>query len=191
MNIYQNYYTASDVQLYMSSLDHTKVIKLDTAIGIGYSVDQSTKPVYTLGSRKPCFFSHGNTLGQGDLDLVFTDEEALKYAINYVTSTETNINYKSQRIDKNINNQRFIELASAAYSVPAQERHRLISIGAIQPLVNIKLYLNNETLVNGSDSKVITLTSVKFNNEQFGVNTFKDGVATTRYSFLFKDVYRG
>lgn len=188
--MYTNYYTSSDVQVYLVSADHTRQIRLDTATSIAYSLTQSSHPIYSLGYRKPQFFSQGNTLGHGALTLAFTDEEALKYAISYITSNETGSTYTSTRLGKKSSNAAFIA-ASNASSFDIESSKRLISIGSIQPLFNIKLFLNNESAIRGSDTKVICLTGVKFINESTEVSSHRDATLSLAYNFYFKDIERG
>ena len=45
--MYQTYYTSSDAQIYLSSTDHTRTIKLDTAVSVAYSLSQSSVPIVT------------------------------------------------------------------------------------------------------------------------------------------------
>lgn len=189
--MYQTYYTSSDAQIYLSSTDHTRTIKLDTAVSVAYSLSQSSVPIYSLGYRKPQFFSQGNTLGQGILTLAFTDEEALKYAISYIALADEGVQqYSSTRLGKKSSNANFIN-ASNASSFSVEESKRLISIGAIQPLFNIKLYLNNESAIRGSDTKVICITGVKIINESMNLSSNTDGVLHMNYTFYFKDIERG
>lgn len=213
--MYQNYYSSSDVQLYFSSIDHTRIIKVDTALSIGYSLRQSSSPIYSLGNRLPQFYSHGNTLGNGTITLAFTDEEYLKYVLDYVAVSDTTMKYQTANSDSqtgNVNstltgsynpgnytssklglkksNAAFIAAANAsAYNVTGNKK--IISIGAIRPLFNIKMYINNESAIRGSDSKVINLQGVKFVNETMSSASTTDAPLMVSYSFLFKDVERG
>ena len=189
--MYQNFYSASDAQIYLTSRDHTKQIKLDTAVGIGYNLTQTAHPIYSLGNRKVQFFSHGNTVANGVITLAFTDEEALKYAISYIALADEGVQqYSSSRLGKKSSNANFIN-ASNASSFSVEESKRLISIGAIQPLFNIKLYLNNESAIRGSDTKVICITGVKIINESMNLSSNTDGVLHMNYTFYFKDIERG
>lgn len=210
--MYQNYYSSSDVQLYFSSLDHTQIIKVDTALSIGYSLRQSSSPIYSLGSRLPAFYSQGNTIGNGTITLAFTDEEYLKYCLDYVASADTSLTYldtntgnnstqvneastltnrhSSSQLGRLTSNASFIAAANAsAYNVSGTKR--VISIGAIRPLFNIKMYINNETAIRGSDSKVINLAGVKIVNESFSAASTTDSPLMISYNFLFKDLERG
>lgn len=210
--MYQNYYSSSDVQLYFSSVDHTRIIKVDTALSIGYSLRQSSSPIYSLGSRTPQFFSSGNTIGNGTITLTFTDEEYLKYCLDYVATGDTQVFYNNTNLasessstlqssiigttvpgnyaSTKLNNAQFIaESNASAYKL--NESKRLISIGSIKPLFHIKLYLNNETAIRGSDSKVINLKDVKIISESVSTSSTNDAPVLISYSFIFKDVERG
>ena len=213
--MYQNFYSSSDVQLYFSSVDHTRIIKVDTAISIGYSLRQTSSPIYSLGNRLPQFYSHGNTLGNGTLTIAFTDEEYLKYILDYVAVADTALsyqtansdsqtgnanssitgsynpgNYSSSKLGMKKSNAAFIAASNAsAYNITGNKR--IISIGAIRPLFNIKMYINNETAIRGSDSKVINLQGVKIVNETMSSSSTTDAPLMISYNFLFKDVERG
>ncbi len=211
--MYQNYYSSSDVQLYFSSTDHTRLVKVDTALSLGYSLRQTSAPIYSLGSRQIQFFSEGNTIGTGTLTIAFTDEEYLKYCIDEVGQGDNSLIYQTELDNSNSNasnsilegkltpgeyrsskltrsNAQFIAAAgSSSYKVTGEKR--VISIGAIKPLFNIKMFINNETAIRGSDSKVITLKGIKIIGENFTTSSTTDSPLMLSYNFSFKDVERG
>jgi hypothetical protein len=218
--MYNHYYSSSDVQLYLSSYDHTKVIKVDTALSLGYSLRQTSAPIYSLGSREAQFFSVGNTIGNGTLTIAFTDEEYLKYCLSYIDNSKSTLIYQtelqaeSSGIVSNIkeaassakdgsvlyqskkfgmNNATFAAAAKnadATFSTISNEE-RNISIGAIRNLFNIKMFINNETALRTSDSKVITLKGVKILGENFNATSTADAPLMLSYNFMFKDIQRG
>lgn len=218
--MYNHYYSSSDVQLYLSSYDHTKVIKVDTALSLGYSLRQTSAPIYSLGSREAQFFSVGNTIGNGTLTIAFTDEEYLKYCLSYIDNSKSTLIYQtelqaeSSGIVSNIkeaassakdgsvlyqskkfgmNNATFAAAAknaAATFSTISNEE-RNISIGAIRNLFNIKMFINNETALRTSDSKVITLKGVKILGENFNATSTADAPLMLSYNFMFKDIQRG
>lgn len=215
--MYNHYYSSSDVQLYLSSYDHTKVIKVDTALSLGYSLRQTSAPIYSLGSREAQFFSVGNTIGNGTLTIAFTDEEYLKYCLSYIDNSKSTLIYQtelqaeSSGIVSNIkkaakdgsvlykskkfgmNNATFAAAAKnadATFSTISNEE-RNISIGAIRNLFNIKMFINNETALRTSDSKVITLKGVKIIGENYNATSTADAPLMLSYNFMFKDVQRG
>ena len=210
--MYTNYYSSSDVQLYLTSLDHTKMVKVDTSLSIGYSLRQTSAPIYSLGSRKIQFYSHGNTLGNGNLTIAFTDEEYLKYCLsevgyenykvtyqtendsttngasNYAQNISVGGSYRSTRLKGNA---MFKKSSASVGDYGVTGNKRLISIGAIKPLFNIKLYINNESLIRGSDTKIITLQGCKLIGENFSVSSTADAPLMLSYNFMFKDIERG
>lgn len=188
--MYDYYYTAADCQFYLVSRDHTRQIKLDNATALAYNIHQTSLPVYTLGDRKAQFFTNGNTVCNGMLSIAFQDEEALKYAISYLYPEEDNSTYTSVSFGKQMSNKAFKALANVSNSSSIGSDGRLISIGAIVPLLHIKMYINNETAYRGSDTKIICLTDVKINNDSMSVQNI-DSVLCQNYSFMFKDIERG
>ena len=218
--MYNHYYSSSDVQLYLSSYDHTKVIKVDTALSLGYSLRQTSAPIFSLGSREAQFFSVGNTIGNGTLTIAFTDEEYLKYCLSYIDNSKSTLIYQTELqaetsgIVSNIkeaatsakngtvlyqskkfgmNNATFAAASKNAdatfTTINSEERN--ISIGAIRNLFNIKMFINNETALRSSDSKVITLKGVKIIGENFSATSTADAPLMLSYNFMFKDIQRG
>ena len=218
--MYNHYYSSSDVQLYLSSYDHTKIIKVDTALSLGYSLRQTSAPIYSLGSREAQFFSVGNTIGNGTLTIAFTDEEYLKYCLSYIDNSKSTLIYQTELQAESsgtvsnikeaassakdgsvlyqskkfgMNNATFAAAAKnadATFSTISNEE-RNISIGAIRNLFNIKMFINNETALRTSDSKVITLKGVKILGENFNATSTADAPLMLSYNFMFKDVQRG
>ena len=218
--MYNHYYSSSDVQLYLSSYDHTKIIKVDTALSLGYSLRQTSAPIYSLGSREAQFFSVGNTIGNGTLTIAFTDEEYLKYCLSYIDNTEASLLYQPELQVENdftvanskaaatentsgdviysskkfgMDNATFVAASknNLGTSSLTNTSERNISIGAIRNLFNIKMYINNETALRSSDSKVITLKGVKIIGENYNATSTADAPLMLSYNFLFKDVHRG
>ena len=218
--MYNHYYSSSDVQLYLSSYDHTKVIKVDTALSLGYSLRQTSAPIYSLGSREAQFFSVGNTIGNGTLTIAFTDEEYLKYCLSYIDNSKSTLIYQTElqaetsgivsnikeaaTTSKNgsviyqskkfgMNNASFAAAAKNADATftTITNNERNISIGAIRNLFNIKMFINNETALRSSDSKVITLKGVKIIGENYSATSTADAPLMLSYNFMFKDVQRG
>ena len=214
--MYTNYYSSSDVQLYLSNVDSTEIIKVDTALSIGYSVRQTAAPVYSLGSREIQFYSHGNTIGNGSLTIAFTDEEYLKYCLDHVMGFADPIIHLKENDSTNpdstglyeedvqiikgthsssrlIGNDKFRKDSTAGVNSPydIQGSKALISIGAIRPLFDIKMFLNNETLVRSSDAKLMTLKGCKIIGENFSSSSTTDAPLMLSYNFIFKDIVRG
>lgn len=211
--MYNRYYTSSDVKVYFTNSRSTRIINVDTSLGINYSLRQTSSPIYSLGSREIQFYSHGNTIGSGSLVLAFTDEEYLKYCLDYVASDSISTTYgdldtglsndvitsqfdMGKYTSKRIGNQpnEVLRQMEKANFIPASEvegEQRLISIGAIRPLFDILIYINNETVIHGSDSKIIRLAGCKIITDSSGSNSLQDSANMVSYNFMFKDILRG
>lgn len=212
--MYQRFYTSSDIQLWLSnSTIGANSIKLDTAISISYSLQQTSSPIYSLGSRHAQFFSHGNTIGVGTLTLAFTDEEYFKACVDYVggknldyhysdptglynnveTPTPVEATFSSAKINKITNADLRASKRKSTQSATnvTSAYHRLISIGSIRAVFDILLYINNESAIEASDSKVIRLRDVKIVGDSLSSDSIHDAPLTITYKFLFKDVIRG
>ena len=53
------------------------------------------------------------------------------------------------------------------------------------------MFINNETALRTSDSKVITLKGVKIIGENYNATSTADAPLMLSYNFMFKDVQRG
>lgn len=212
--MYTTYYTSSDVQIYFSSVESDNIVKIDTAIGISYTLNQTSTPIYDLGSRVANFFSIGNTICNGVLMFAFTDEEYLKTLIQYVTgdfsssgtvkggdnavksggtlgtiTTTASSEYESKKYGiGSLSNKAFKDKALA--KVNKTSNGSILSIGAINSLFDIKIYLNNETLITASDTKMICLKGCKIVQDAMEINSNSDGFLTHGYSLIFKDIER-
>ena len=63
--MYDQYFTGSDVNIYLRYPNTDKQVHIDKAIGIGYNHSMSSVPIYVLGNVDPAFFSRGNSLLKG------------------------------------------------------------------------------------------------------------------------------
>lgn len=215
--MYQQFYSSSDAQIYLSSSHsatdiNAKQIKLNCAVDIAYNLSQTSSPIFSLGNRKAQFYSHGNTVGTGMITVAFIDEEYLKYCLDYIADADTEQivdvqshvtgatnsyymperytgGYKSSMIGK-LDNAVIREQIKATGST-VESHKRIISIGTIRPLFDIVMYINNETAINPSDSKVIRLQDVKIIKDSFRSSSLHDAALMVSYSFIFKDVIRG
>lgn len=209
--MYRNFYASTDIQVYITSPDFSSIVKLDTAMSIGYSLKQTSTPIYSLGSRKAQFFSQGNTLGQGSFTIAFTDEEYLKYCLEEIDNS-TQLDYYQDTLDTGSNNatinvsntttnkststkkyksnSEFLK-ESAFKTRNLSTSDRMLSIVAIRPVFNISIYINNETAIRSSDSKVINLIGVKIIEQIEDSSSTKDSPLMTTYNFIFQDIERG
>jgi vesicle coat complex subunit len=199
--MYEYYYSSADVQVYFFSKDNTRFIRYDKAIGIGYNIMQTSVPVYGLNSSKAAYFSHGNTVCQGMLLTSFIDEEYLKVILKYLFKEEAEIE-SVRKPDALQNSMKFnaVRLTNDVFEVIADstkgwnvapDNDKIICIGNIYSEFDIKIFINNESAYRSSDTKIITLDSVKIVSENFDVSSGSDSHLTQGYKFIFKDIKRG
>jgi len=207
--MYQRYYTSSDIQLWLTNSSNGTTVQIDTSLSISYSLQQTSSPIYSLGSRHVQFYSHGNTIGSGSLTIAFTDEEYLKACLDYIggsyteysyqdptglyntsVGAETASNFRSNKLNK-ASNKELRNLKNIQTTTKLSMSNRLISIGSIRPLFDIVMYINNETAIQASDSKVIRLAGVKIVSDSMSSNSMQDAPLMITYNFVFKDLLRG
>lgn len=188
---YTTYYSSSDAQIFFTSSDSSNTIKIDTTIGIAYNVNQTSTPIYDLGSRTAKYFSIGNTVCNGLLMIAFTDEEYIKACIQYVTGgiKEVEQSIGSLYGIKKVSNKAFKDKALQQFT-NTSPNSSITSIGAINTPFDIKIYLNNETISTSSDTKIISMRDVKLVTDKMEINSNADSYLTQGYSFLFKDIER-
>lgn len=222
---YDNYYSSADATIYFFSENADIWIKVDTTIAIAYNLTQTSTPIYSLGNRVARYFSTGNTVCNGVLAIAFTDEEYIKYCINYITNpsigtgssdkpdeqadgaTSAAATRSKPNAINDSSNENFEGTVDGTTKVPAAETETTlptvrvqatstedtqatVSIGSINTLFDIKIFLNNESVFRGSDSKIITLRGVKLTGDSMEINSSSDSFLTTGYKFMFKDIVR-
>mgnify|MGYP001602673283 CR=1 FL=1 len=133
MAIYDHYYSGSDVNIYLRYVPSGRMVHLDKAIGIGFNHSMSTIPIYTLGNVNPSFFSRGNSLLQGSLDIVFKSDQYLQKTINHL------INQKELNDEK----EELEYLYNTTYDYNPSER--LADINSYNIIYNT---INNEKKIN-------------------------------------------
>lgn len=193
--IYDYYYTASDV--YISFFFNNKLIRIDKAIGIAYRHSVSSIPVYALGRIDPAFFSKGNSLVQGQLDLAFKSNAYMKTAINYLLDVDSEVTEGEQLKQKLINqnkNKSNPKLTSEEYTKlqnyltsPLVNMEKK-SISDINYLIDIHITFNNSNSSTETKSKEIKIYGVKFTEQAITAMSHDEGILVDRYTFMAKNI---
>lgn len=194
--MYDQYYTAADsmVVLYYAPTD--RYIVLDKAVGVGFKHEISSAPVYGLGQSDPMFFSRGNSLGQGQLDLAFKSDVYMQKALNYLfdnTAVDDRIN-KIKEANPDLTKMSDADFKEyVALSAVRPQSMSTKSLMSIPDLVEVQITLNNSNSnhTDGNtvqDVKTYKLYGVKFTEEVIGINSADDGVIHDTYRFMFKNL---
>ena len=194
--LYDQYYTSADCTTYLvynHPVTGRKEVFLDLAIGIGFRHSMSVIPIYGLGMTDPAFFSRGNSIVSGQLDVAFKDHKYLSVVMNHLLDL-SRIDKRREELTSIVsepNTQAFKNLKEADWALLSSTKTRQNtnnSITSFLELVDIVIKFDNTSaLVTNANIKEITLTDVRFTEEVIGV-TNADMVVMDSYKFLAKNV---
>lgn len=188
--MYDQYYTGSDVNVYLYYPLTDRRVHIDKALGIGYNHSMSSAPVYVLGNVDPAFFTRGNSLIQGNLDLAFKSIKYLKTGINYLLN-KSNLNSEKAELiakakNKTITKQETIRLGKLQNETITDMS--TISISQIFHLFEIIIEFNNTNSNSTGETSSIVLEGIKFTNEAMNIYSTEESALVDRISFLGKNV---
>lgn len=187
LKLYEYYFTATDVKVFLSDPTTGKQVYVDLANGIGYDYNVSSIPIYTVGSSVPTFFSKGNFLGQGMLVVPFKDEQYLKVMLQHIFEEESTVIQPRESIGiKDMTDAEF-----RAKRIKASKKHVAnINIGSITKPFDIKIVLDNSSSFYDASPKIILLESCKITGESLDVSSSQDKIVQQGYKFYFKEIKR-
>ena len=188
--LYDTYFTGSDVNIYLRYPETDRQVHIDKAIGIGYSHFMSSSPIYILGNVDPAFFSRGNSLIQGNIDLAFKSVKYLKTGIQYLLN-KSNIAAESKQLATKAaagkltraETERLNQLQSVAITDMSS-----ISISQIFHLFELVIEFDNGNSNADSNRSSIVLEGVKFISEGMSVSSTEESALVDRLSFYAKNV---
>ena len=190
--IYDLYYSASDVNIYLYYPVTDKSVHLDKAMGVSFTHNMSSAPVYTLGNVEPTFFSRGNSLIQGNLDLAFKSTVYLQKTINHLLNT-TGRDAKIKALNakavsgknKGLTESEVKELYNLqTSSVPSMTAN---SISDIFGLFEIHIEFDNTNATQDGTYHKIKLEGIKFIGQMMSVHSGQEAALVDRYTFLGKN----
>lgn len=188
--MYDHYFTGSDVNVYLYYQPTDRRVHIDKALGIGYNHSMSTAPVYVLGNVDPAFFTRGNSLIQGNLDIAFKSVKYLKTGINYLLN-KTNAEAEKQALiskhkKKKLSKEEISRLSNLQSQVITDMT--TISISQIFHLFDLIIEFDNTNSNTDGARSSIVLEGVKFASESLNVYSTEESSLVDRFSFLAKNV---
>lgn len=204
--MYQHYYTAADVTIAFESKRSGTRLVVDQAVAIAYTHNVSTVPVYTLGDYNPSFFSQGNSLVQGQLDLAFSSTEYLvtglralianggsDYVIHHPIDREnhqTSVSLKgTQGQARELRNLSKEEFALIVNDIEVDTmRIDSKSIIDIPDLFDIIITFDNTNSNMDGIQSTTVIKDVKLNSQSTAINSVDDTSLVDRISFLAKNI---
>ena len=195
--MYDFYYTASDVTVNFHYPVTNKTVNIDQCISIGFRHTMSSMPVYTLGNISPVFFSRGNSLVQGQLDLAFKSNAYMQTALNYLINQDSLDNagqaLKTKFLEHEKNKKKpaltpeeYSELSAFLLSPSITSSKK--SISTMNYLFDIEITFNNSNSTRESNSKVIKIKGVKISEQSISVMSHDEGTLVDRYTFMAKNI---
>ena len=190
--IYDLYYSASDVNIYLYYPITDKKVHLDKAMGVSYTHNMSSAPVYTLGDVNPTFFSIGNSLIQGNLDLAFKSTVYLQKTINYLLdSAGREAQKKALEAKAQSQNARGLteEEVKQLYILQTSAVPKMTdnSISDIFGLFEIHIEYDNTNATQDGTYHMIKLEGIKFIGEAMSIHSSQEAALVDRYMFLGKN----
>ena len=213
---YDNYYTGSDVFVYLQTKDNSQQIYLDQLYGFAYQEMTTATPIYGLGDSEYGFISKGNTLLRFSIDVNMIHEKYMVQAINAATAskvgipltaysgqstisaatlikTEAVLRRESLTIDK-INKLSVAQL-SATYNTPSNDNANLRSaigkpiskLHEIPKDFSVKVIFNNSTpLEPDSRTSSFDIVDCVATARELEAYIDKDGQIIQRFTFYGK-----
>lgn len=187
--LYDFYYTASDVNIYLHYEVTGRRVHIDKAIGLGFNHSMSSAPVYVLGMSDPAFFTRGNSLVQGNLDLAFKSSKYLQTGINYLLN-QGGLEQEQEQILSTASKRKLTEAeVNRLFSLQSQSLSNMssTSISQIFNEFNIIIEFNNTNATTDGVASTVTIEGVKFTSQAMGVHSSEESTLVDRYTFLAKN----
>ena len=188
--MYDNYYTGSDVNVYLYYPLTDKRVHIDKAMGIGYNHSISTAPVYILGNGDPAFFTRGNSLVQGNLDLAHKSIKYLKTGISYVLS-KADLNDEKADLYIKVRDNTASKEEVLRYGKLQNELitdMTTISISEIFHEFELIIEFNNTNSNKTGVTESVVLEGLKFNSSSTNVYSTEESVLVDRLTFMAKNL---
>lgn len=190
--LYDLYYSASDVNIYLYYPITDRKVHLDKAMGVSFTHNMSSAPVYTLGNVNPTFFSRGNSLIQGNLDLAFKSTVYLQKTINYLLDSagreaqQKALEAKAQsKTSRGLTEEEVRQLYTLQTSaVPKMTDN---SISDIFAEFEIHIEYDNTNATQDGKYHMIKLEGIKFIGQAMSIHSSQEAALVDRYMFLGKN----
>ncbi len=202
--MYTHHFTSSDVNISLEL--ESKKVYLDTAVSIAYTTNITSVPVYELGSPVLKFFSSGNVLVQGQLDLVFTGFEYIPRILAYLIDAQEFKAPEKKSIAQleSMTTDDIEKLVADGYNVKPEtyRSNQLKNLDTVKQLSNkigdslvsfrrpidINLDLDNMNATMNGYKSVLKIKGCKFTSHSFATTSRDDTSIVLRYTFLAQNV---
>lgn len=179
MSKYTNFYSGSDVAIYLSK---QRVIQLDKARGIAYREHFNAGPMFTIGNEIYGFSNRGNLVVNGVFSVNFTDPSYIKKAIDFIHLNSEN-KITLQNDFSKLSTDQLLDLKAELSNKPNSGN----SINALRSGFDIMINFNNGDLVTKSENKIITIQDVRIISAEMEVTASGEAIGI-EYGFLARKI---
>lgn len=180
---YTQYYSSSDVFIYLLGGD--KILHLDKANGIGVTESLDSFPTYGLGDSEFAFVNQGNVIVNGFIDVNLIHTDYLSKSVEYLFSDKKIDNPAQRQLTlKQLRNMSAEELEKFALGTTTGNTRKLQNI---KRGFTINVVFNNTTPLRPdiSPSNISLYQCVMLDNG-IQVASENDGQIVNRYRFVAK-----
>lgn len=188
MSNYTEFYTASDVSVFLENPDGGSPVQLDTLMTVGWQERLSSGAVFGLGEQRFGFVNAGNVHINGVLELNFTHHNYLRYVLQSLFDGTAK---STQQLLSDMNNLDFLEAAEAANELSRNEDVETRGGSGIQSLpegFDIRVVLNNGSLYHKDNDKQFLIRGCKIDSAQVSVSTTISGHLSHSYTFIGREM---
>lgn len=180
---YVQYYSSSDVFIYMHNND--KVLHLDKANGIGYSEGLDSFPTYGIGDSEFAFINQGNVIVNGYIDVNLIHSDYINKAVNYIYSSEEFNNKVKRGIT--LKDLREMSIRQMRTFATGESESNSSKLQNITRGFSLKIVFNNSTPLRPDiGPSNVSFYECVFLDNGMQVASEQDGQIVNRYRFVAK-----
>lgn len=187
MSAYTNYYTSSDVSVFIENGVSGQSVNIDTVAGIGWMEGLNTGPVSGLGEERFGFLNSGNVILNGALQINLTHHNYLKCVLETVMTESIP---SALSVGEAFN---MLSLDQLQEDVKKRRAQALVtgSKAGIQHYpqgFNVRVVFNNGNIYHDDNNKTFLLKKCKIVSSSVMTSVTDDSQVVHEYKFIGREV---
>lgn len=183
-SLYDRYYSASDVTVFIYEKNTNNKLWLDKASGIALNESLSSAPIYTLGNSRFHFLTKGNVITSGILTVNINDPHYLGKVMTHITTPPRFKRLSpEEQISLSYYSLQEYKLAERKYLKSVTYADGILGMSDY-PLVNIELVYNNSDVTEYRESFTRTISDIRFTSYEEGISITSDGQLVNGFRFV-------
>jgi hypothetical protein len=188
MSNYTEFYTSSDVSVFLENPHGGSPVQLDTLMTVGWQERLSSGAIFGLGEQRFGFVNAGNVHINGVLELNFTHHNYLKHVLKSLfDGTAKSVEQMLADFtaaDLSTASNAAMELSRLGDSAPSKGS----GIQALPEGFDIRVVFNNGSLYHMDNDKQFLIKGCKIDSAQVNVSTSISGHVSHSYTFIGREV---